>query len=123
MALLLLNGHWENETDMRDFTYHIYAELLDSMLKAGYEFQTFEEFILAPKERVVILRHDSDVSSSSELKFAHFEKSLGIKASYYFRIPNTFNIEIIKEIAELGHEIGYHYEDLSVPGEIMKKQF
>jgi peptidoglycan-N-acetylglucosamine deacetylase len=114
MALLLLNGHWENETDMRDFTYHIYAQLLDSMLKAGYEFQTFEEFILAPKERVVILRHDSDVSSSSELKFAHFEKNLGIKASYYFRIPKTFKIDIIKEIAELGHEIGYHYEDLSV---------
>jgi peptidoglycan-N-acetylglucosamine deacetylase len=99
---------------MRDFTYHIYSQLLDSMVKAGYEFQTFEEFITAPKDRVVILRHDSDVSSLSELKFANFEKSLGIKASYYFRIPKTFNVDTIKKIVVLGHEIGYHYEDLSV---------
>ncbi|MBA7531110.1 hypothetical protein ES705_23321 [subsurface metagenome] len=35
-----------------------------------------------------------------------------IKGTYYFRIvTQSFNPEIIEQIAELGHEIGYHYED------------
>jgi len=99
---------------MRDFTYDIYLELLHSIKSSGYEFQTFEDFILNPKNRAVVLRHDSDNSSASELNFAHMEHDLKIRSSYYFRIPKTYKIETIKKIVELGHEIGYHYEDLSV---------
>jgi len=40
---------------------------------------------------------------------------LGIKASYYFRaVPESFDKEVITEIANLGHEICYHYEDFSL---------
>ena len=99
---------------MRDFTHRTYLELLNTIINAGYEFQTFQDFTLNPKDKVVILRHDSDKSSSSELEFAAMENQLGIKASYYFRIPKTFRIKTIQRIMELGHEIGYHYEDLSV---------
>ena len=43
-----------------------------------------------------------------------------IKATYFFRtIPHTFKPETIKEIAGMGHEIGYHYENLS---EISKEE-
>lgn len=36
-----------------------------------------------------------------------------IKAKYYFRVVlESWNEKIIKEIASLGHEVGYHYEDL-----------
>ena len=43
------------------------------------------------------------------------EHSLGIQASYYFRIvPRSNKAEIIKAIADLGHEIGYHYEDMTI---------
>jgi hypothetical protein len=31
-------------------------------------------------------------------------------------VPQSDNPQIIKKIAELGHEIGYHYEDLSIFG-------
>jgi peptidoglycan-N-acetylglucosamine deacetylase len=102
--------------NMRDFTFHTYSQLLNAIVEAGYEFQTFEEFTFNPKERVVILRHDSDKTSSSELEFAKYENKLGIRASYYFRIPKTFRINHIRKIIQLGHEIGYHYEDLSVTG-------
>jgi len=51
---------------------------------------------------------------------ARLENELGIKATYFFRtIPHTFKPEIIKEIAGMGHEIGYHYENLS---EISKEE-
>jgi len=46
--------------------------------------------------------------------FARLEQELGVKGSYYFRIvPASFNERIIKEISALGHEIGYHYEDVA----------
>jgi len=48
------------------------------------------------------------------LQIAKIENRLGIKASYYFRaVPESWNEEIIKEIHKLGHEIGYHYENLT----------
>jgi hypothetical protein len=48
------------------------------------------------------------------LQFARIQHELGIAGTYYFRfLPNHFSKDIIREIASLGHEIGYHYDDLS----------
>lgn len=45
---------------------------------------------------------------------ARIEKEFGIKSTYYFRHKDhTFLPDTIKEIKNLGHEIGYHYENLS----------
>jgi hypothetical protein len=39
---------------------------------------------------------------------------LGIKGTYYFRIyPHKDNEAVIRKIAAMGHEIGYHYDDLT----------
>ena len=47
---------------------------------------------------------------------------MGIKESYYFRaVPESWDEDIIKEIAELGHEIGYHYDDLAQCGGVHEK--
>ncbi len=97
---------------MRDFTLHTYRKLLISLLNKGYEFQTVEEFLDSPKEKCVILRHDSDIWPKNDLKMAIVENELGIKSTYYFRVPETSNSFFISEIVKLKHEIGYHYEDL-----------
>ncbi len=44
---------------------------------------------------------------------AKLECEMNIHSTYYFRYPYTFDPEIIQEIKNLGHEIGYHYEVLS----------
>ena len=81
-------------------------------------FQTFREYIQNPPESSIILRHDVDKLPRNSLKFAQIQNKLGIKGSYYFRIvPQSFN----PQIAELGHEIGYHYEDYGIIGERAKK--
>jgi len=98
---------------MRDFTYYTYKNLLNSIIKSGYSIQTMEDFIIKPKEKVVVLRHDCDLWPNNDLKMALIEFKLGIRATYYFRMPYTFNIKIIKRIKELNHEIGYHYENLA----------
>lgn len=99
---------------MRDFSHQMYLQLLRQLQKAGYDFQTLEGFIDAPLPRSVILRHDIDISAVPALRLAKLEKSNGVSGSYYFRTTNfSFQPRIISDIAALGHEIGYHYEDLT----------
>jgi hypothetical protein len=98
-----------------DFTLKTYGRLLDNLSENGYSFQTFEEFIVARKKKVIVLRHDVDKVPQNALRMAKLENEKGIKASYYFRIVKDSNDpEVIKKIAKLGHEIGYHYEDFSL---------
>lgn len=101
----------------RDFSLITYRNLLESCKKNNYIFVPFNEYIRnKPKNlKSVILRHDVDKNPNNAFKMALLEKSLNIRSSYYFRIlPKSYNIKIIKNIVELNHEIGYHYEDLSM---------
>lgn len=98
-----------------DFTQKIYRELLETLKAAGYEFQTFEDFVQKPKKKVVVLRHDVDKLPQNGVDLARIENSLGLPASYYYRIVKESNVpKLIEEVRELGHEIGYHYEDLTL---------
>jgi len=99
-----------------DFTLKIYTQLLETLKKEDYSFFTFEEYCAGiASKKFVILRHDVDLRATHSLATARVEAELGIKASYYFRVVRQSNKpEIIKAIAALGHEIGYHYEDMSL---------
>ena len=98
-----------------DFTFKIYKQLLAEMLRNGYEFQTYADFIKSPLKKSIILRHDVDDKPYNSLMFAKIQAELGIKGVYYFRaVSKSWNEFIIKEISLLGHEIGYHYENLSL---------
>ncbi len=97
-----------------DFTVRKYVDLLESLIKQGYVFQTFQEFLSVPEKRSVILRHDVDLLPHNSLRFAKIQNEHGVKGVYYFRaVPESWDEKIIKEIAEMGHEIGYHYECLT----------
>lgn len=98
---------------MRDFTIDIYRELLQALKDREYTFQTFTQYLQNPAERVIMLRHDVDDRKLNSLEFARLQHSMGIVGTYYFRmVPESFDEMVIKEIEELGHEIGYHYEDM-----------
>jgi len=100
---------------LRDFTVYAYSYILDALKGSGYKFRTFSEYIQEPIERVVILRHDVDKMPLNSLKFARLEKDMGAKASFFFRIvEESFKPSIIKQIANMGHEIGYYYEDMDL---------
>lgn len=100
---------------MRDFTLKTYQLLLETFLQGGYRFRTFEEFMEIPCEgKVIVMRHDVDELAKNALKMARVEKELGIRATYFFRVVKQSNVpEVIREIVKMGHEVGYHYEDLS----------
>ncbi|MBI4649232.1 MAG: hypothetical protein HY738_22210 [Bacteroidia bacterium] len=98
-----------------DFTIKIYITLLESLQSHGFFFQTFENFIKSPKNKVIILRHDVDKLPQNSLKFAQIQHKMSIRGTYYFRaVPGSWDAQIIKKIANLGHKIGYHYENLAV---------
>ncbi len=106
-----------------DFTINQYVHLLTSLKRVGYSFQTFEQFLEKPAEKVVVLRHDVDLRPQNSLNTAQIEHELGIKGSYYFRIvKESNNPEIINKITELGHEIGYHYETMDTASSDIRHQ-
>ena len=101
----------------KDFTYNIYSGLIASLKKTGYVFLPFIDFISngSDGEKCIALRHDIDRLPENALKMARMENNAGIRASYYFRIvKESYDENVIRQIADLGHEIGYHYEDLNL---------
>lgn len=108
---------------MRDFTLSIYHTFLEKLQETGYSFFPYNEYValLTKKEasqgesgKTVFLRHDVDKRPGNSLATARMEHEFGIRATYYFRaVPESWDEEIIREIAALGHEIGYHYESLT----------
>jgi len=104
-----------------DFTIETYKKLLGILQNKGFVFQSFVGFIQKPGKKVIILRHDVDKLPENSLTIARLESSLGVRGSYYFRsVPSGHNEEIIRNVAELGHEVGYHYEDVSLEAERQK---
>ena len=102
---------------MIDFTSSIYKSFLESLVLNDYSFFTFEEFLEPFSQAInysnILLRHDVDKFPNNSLRTAEIESSLGIKGSYYFRIvPESFDEEVMIKISNLGHEIGYHYEEM-----------
>lgn len=100
---------------MRDFTIEKYKVLLNSLVSEKHDFQTFTAFLIAPSKKSIILRHDVDRNPQNSLEFAKIQKQHNIKGVYYFRaVPESWNEKIIQDISGLGHEIGYHYECLTI---------
>ena len=82
----------------RDFTLKKYRELLTALKGYGE----------------IVLRHDVDLRPQNSLATARIEAELGWKAVYFFRaVPESWDERIIREIAALRHEVGYHYESLT----------
>lgn len=85
---------------MMDFTIEKYGELLQAFQAYGFE--------------ILILRHDVDLLPQNSLRTARMEAEKRMYGIYYFRaVPESWDENVIREIAALGHEIGYHYESLT----------
>lgn len=111
---------------MRDFTVAKYEALLKAAIDTGYTLTSYEDYISSKEEnkKQFILRHDVDDLPENSLRTAQLEHSLGAKGTYYFRVvKQSLKPEVIQKIAALGHEIGYHYEDMALCGGKQEKAF
>ena len=101
----------------RDFTLSTYQEFLSCALEKGYKLITYLDYVSNDYtgKKVMILRHDVDKLPGNSLDTARLQYQLGVRGSYYFRIvPESFHPLMIEKIRDLGHEIGYHYEDMTL---------
>ena len=113
-----------------DFTIKSYLSLIESLQSNSYIFLPFKEYIQSnlsinqsPTQSIIILRHDVDKLKNNSLRFAKIQNDMGIKGTYYFRVvPQSYDEKVIKEIEELDHEIGYHYEDVDIANRQFKIQ-
>lgn len=107
-----------------DFTDRSYAALLDAGNAAGYEFITVKEYLddSPLPDRFIIIRHDVDRKPENSLRFARIEALKDVRTTYYVRmIKKTFRPQLLRELEALGHEVGYHYEDLDrADGDVIK---
>jgi sporulation protein YlmC with PRC-barrel domain len=94
-----------------DFTHIKYEELCKAMVDSNCAPVSVRAYLETQPERCIIIRHDVDRKPERAQKMAKVEHGFGITATYYFRInEDVFIPGAIKEIANMGHEIGYHYE-------------
>lgn len=98
----------------RDFTSHKFLRLCEA-ISGAYPTVTMAEYMENQHpNRFILMRHDVDRIPERALGIARIEQELGIRSTYYFRtIKSVFKSEIISQIKDMGHEIGYHYETLS----------
>jgi len=106
-----------------DFTQSIYKELCQKIISSDYKTLTVNDYLKNEKsDKSIILRHDVDRKPNRAKEMAQIEHEYGIRSTYYFRtVKEVFQPGIIKEIASLGHEIGFHYEVLDkAKGDVKK---
>jgi len=92
-----------------------YEELLKGFKDEGYKFISFG--LLSSGGKEIILRHDIDFDCELALELAKIENTFGIHANYFFLLFNDAynpfspkNIEFIKKIKEMGHQISLHFD-------------
>ena len=111
-----------------DFTHAKYEELCKALVDfdcTPVSVCTYFDLDLGAQpqpNRCIIIRHDVDRKPERALKMATIENRFGISSTYYFRRKEeVFKPDKIKKIANMGHEIGYHYEVLDkAEGDIEK---
>jgi len=101
-----------------DYTQKMYARLMEGVARSHRTYSIID-YVRAHQDDslpndFLIIRHDVDGNVNNALAMAKIDARLGIQATYYFRLkPWLFRPQIVHSIADLGHEIGYHYEVLS----------
>lgn len=113
--------NWDNPKVASDsFSLAIYRRTLLKANRLGYRSMLFGDVPHDVKfipENTILLRHDIEYSVDCAYKMAELEHSLGWKSSYFVLVHSIFynpftphNISMLAKMADMGHEIGLHYE-------------
>ncbi|MBN1872273.1 MAG: hypothetical protein JW800_06850, partial [Candidatus Omnitrophica bacterium] len=101
------------------FSLNMYRDILEKAKKFGYRFPRLSDYRdwIDKYQRFLLVRHDVDISPLNAAKMAEIEHSIGISTTYCLRVHSIFyNVsappfyDAIRDIVEMGHEIGLHYD-------------
>jgi hypothetical protein len=100
---------------MRDFTLAAYARVLDEVQRRFGGAVGILQWQRLDQRTGCVIRHDVDRRPANALRMAALEQSRGIRTTYYFRVVGSaFNLDAMRHVQAMGHEVGYHYEDLAL---------
>src|SRR4051794_14022454 len=104
-------------SDGEDFTEGAYLSLIHEA-RLGYSFEPFGTTCVHPH---VLWRHDVDASVHRALVLARIEAELGVRSTYFFALRSEFYNLLesgvtrrAREILELGHWLGLHFDPASL---------
>jgi hypothetical protein len=107
---------------MRDFTLQAYLSVLNAFKARTLPVYTVLDWLKSAPDRGVVIRHDVDRRPENAVAMARAESQLGVRCTYYFRVVGSaYDKAAMREVVGLGHELGYHYEDLALCRGDMRK--
>lgn len=99
-----------------EFTFDAYKKLVITALNEGYSICSYEN--VDEYKKVIILRHDVDISPYKALELAEIEYEIGVQSTYFVLLSTEFyNIfsakssKIFAKILNMGHQIGLHFDE------------
>ncbi len=99
------------------FTYDAYRNMINLLKENNYSFTDYKNYTNFKK--VVILRHDIDMSLERALKLAKLENQLGVSGYYFVLLSTDFynvnskkSLNILNQIKNLGGKIGLHFDEV-----------
>lgn len=97
-----------------DFTHSNYAQLLRLAFER-FQFAAYDD--IPVDGQFILWRHDLDFSIDDALPLARIEASVGIRATYFVNLRDSFynafdarHAPMIRQIADMGHAIGLHFD-------------
>lgn len=104
-----------------EYTYRSYKNLMLKLKDNGYspiKFCDVSDSVKFP----AIIRHDVDMDLTRALEMAKFENEIGIKSTYFVLLSSEYynlfsgkNLIAARQILDLGHEIGLHFDVTTLP--------
>ncbi|MFB0516400.1 MAG: hypothetical protein ACETWG_07340 [Candidatus Neomarinimicrobiota bacterium] len=107
-----------------NFSLGHYRYCLQKGLDENYRFLTMQAYVkgAATDERIIIMRHDEDLSLEAARRLADVEAALGIRSSFFFRLHacqynllSLPSLAVVTGMQQQGHEIGLHGETHALP--------
>lgn len=98
------------------FFYKKWDEFCSALSNIDILYCSAEEVLESnTSQQFIVLKHDVETNVEKALKLANIEAKHGIKGSYYIQgylLDSKSNIDLLKKIQNLGHEVSYHYDVL-----------
>lgn len=104
------------------FTFNKWDEFCKKLSKNGI--LSIPAKCVNSEENFLVLKHDVETDVNKAYTLAKIEAKYGHKGSYYvqaYLLKDDKNIDLLKQMQSMGHEISYHYDVLdSSKGDIKK---
>ena len=105
------------------FVYKKWDSFCEKLADAGINSIPARE-VAPPKNAYLVLKHDVETDVAKALRMARIEQKHGHRGSYYvqaYLMGDKKNVEMLREMQNMGHEISYHYDVMdSCKGDIDK---